>query len=210
MTVRAEIMEAGRSKVGELGQIETQCKGLGGYSLDDVPHYQCLGVAAMPYQASDGNTDSAEAIVLTGVASQDGVIVGMRDCRTAKIVGTMRPGDTVLHSTGPNQAAQLQLREEARQASLISKSKRTGKHFGVFLDGEADTLTVNCGKHGTIHISPADGMVLTDQTGKASIQLVDGKVIIMGQVILGGRVPSAPVLSGAPPGIQTPGVFVGA
>lgn len=198
--LHAERMWVGCSKQNELGALETQCVGHIGYSLDDVPHFQCLGVSAMPYQADDGNTDSAEAIVLRGDGCGDGVIIGMRDARTTDITGNMKPGDTVVHSTGPHKAAQLQLKEETRQACLITQSRRSKRHMGVFLDGEEDTITINCGSAGTIHISKANGMVLTDQKGRASIQLCNGQVIITGEaVILGGRVPVMP-LAMVPPG----------
>src|SRR5690349_11024216 len=76
--------------------------------------YQALGFASMPFpKTSDGY---AECLVVRHCGGRNAVCLGGRDTRTASVVGNMRPGDTVVHSTGPNQAAQLQLKEEKRQA----------------------------------------------------------------------------------------------
>ena len=107
--------------------------------LGDLQVFQTLGVTSLPFPKDDSGF--AEAVVLRNVGGRKGVYVGARDTRTAKVVGAMKPGDTVVHSTGPKQAAQLQLKEDKRQSVLLSKDKR-GKHMAVTLDGENGKLQI--------------------------------------------------------------------
>ena len=86
----------------------------------DIPQMQCLGVSSAPWQADDSGR--CEGVVIGGAGSRNGVCVGARDTRTNDIVGNLKPGDTVVHTTGPSKAAQLQLKESKRQALLVTKT----------------------------------------------------------------------------------------
>lgn len=205
--IDGEIVDVGFAKLDpDTGELLVNADAMMGSSYEETPVLSQLGVTAMPYPATDEGT--SQMLVLTGIAGANGVCVGGNDTRTAKITGNMKPGDTIVHSTGPQQAAQLQLKEEKRQCALVTKDDR-GKDFGLFLDGTKVTGTFTIPKAGTIHITQDQGVVITDNTGKASIQLIDGKVIILGQIVLGGRTPSVPMLAGPLPGIPAAGVFLG-
>lgn len=172
----------------------------------DAPLMQCLGVSSAPYSKTDEGY--CEGVIATGVGSRDAVCLGARDTRTAKIIGKLAPGDTVVHTTGPNQAAQLQLKEAKKQALLVTKTS-DGKTAVCGLDGKNDKFTVAL-KGYIVEVSEANGINLVDKTGKAGIQIKDGIVSIFGIVVLGGRSPVAPMLggtSGTP--VQVPGVFYG-
>lgn len=208
--IDAEVVDLGfADQDPDTGELRVQGKAMLGATYDQTTVMSQLGVTAMPYPATDDGT--AQAFVISGIAGLDGVCVGANDTRTAKIVGNLKPGDTIVHSTGPQQAAQLQLKEEKRQCALVTKNDAK-KDFGLFLDGNKNTGTLTVPKAGTIHITKDQGVVITDNTGKASIQLIDGKVIIMGTVVLGGRIPTANVMVGLSPiagAAPAPGVFVG-
>lgn len=170
-----------------------------------LPMCCALGVAAMPYPATE--LGAAEGVV-ESVPGVDGLVIGARDTRTAAITGNMKPGDTVVHSTGPEQAAQLQLKEAKKQAVLCTKGS-DGRQVLVLLDGANDKLQI-IAFGALIEMTSENGVVLTSETGGASIQLKgDTAIITATNVILGGRTPVAPVLAGAPPGAPAPGVFVG-
>lgn len=220
MAVRAYIVDLGASNIeSENGAATAQCMPASGAPYSETPIFQCLGVTSLPVPAdTDGAgeiVDAAQGIMLTGLAGADGVLIGARDTRDKGIVGKMKPGDTIVHTTGPDQRAQLQLKAEKGQCALVTKNA-VGKDFGVLIDGNKNTVTVTCPQAGTVHMTKDDGLVLTDQTGKASIQLVDGNVIIMGNaVVLGGRTPTTFVAGIASPtgtgvdALPQPGVYIG-
>lgn len=174
-------------------------------SFGEVDFWAALGLTAMPYP-SDQN-GYAEGVMLR-TASGHLVCVGGSDTRTASIVGNLKPGDTVLHSTGPSQAAQVQLKEEKRQALLVTKDV-DGQTLVSGLDGKKKQWSTLVDGH-YLEASADHGICLIDKTGKAGIQIKDGVVSIFGAVVLGGRTPVAPILGGSP-GTPTPipGVFYG-
>ena len=127
----------------------------------EIESQQCLGVASLPWpKTKDGY---AEGVAILNVGGRDAVLVGSRDIRTAKIVGKMKPGDTVIFSTGPNMAAQLQLKEEKRQAVLTTIDSK-GETMMVFLDGKNDECQVIAGGN-VFKLSRKDGIVCADETG---------------------------------------------
>lgn len=209
----ADLVDAGAAKLDEsTGALLVQCKGAAvspeGDAPDygDAPWFACLGVTAVPYPADENG--GAQFIVSDDVPGVDGAVIGGRDTRSAKIVGNLKPGDTCVHSTGPQQAAQLQLKEEKRQAVLVSKDTR-GQTIVVSIDGKNDQINITGFEH-TLEISREQGIVITD--GGAGIQIKNGVVSIWGTVVLGGRTPFAPVHAGVGVGstsVPSPGVFVG-
>ena len=97
-----------------------------------VPAMCSLGVTAYPYRRTkEGN---AQAIVVDAPGFA-GVAIGMRDTRTAGVVGRMEEGDTCVHSTGPKQAALLLLKEKKSIVGLITKTIRGAKTMMFVLDG---------------------------------------------------------------------------
>lgn len=169
----------------------------------DVPVFSCLGVTALPYQATaDGNAQG----VVVKVDGFDGVLIGARDTRTAGIVGNLKPGDTAVHSTGPSQAAQLLLKEEKRQAVLMTKDSKK-KSAVLLLDGKNDKVQIaafGC----LFEISRENGICLVGEHGKASIQIVGDTIVLRGKILLGGAAPTGAVMVMGPTGpMPIPNVF---
>ncbi len=114
----ADIALLGASKIGANGSpvwqpavpITDDSEDLEGFGECQV--FQSLGISSLPYQKDENGF--AECLVMRNVGGRDAVCLGARDTRSAKIVGNLKPGDTVVHSTGPSEAAQLQLKEEKR------------------------------------------------------------------------------------------------
>lgn len=176
--------------------------------------FQGLGLTSAPWPSDDSG--KAEAVCVRGVAGRDTVYVGARDTRSASIVGNLKPGDTVVHSTGPQQAAQLQLKEKKRQAALVSKNS-AGKTMVFLLDGEADKAQIVLAGMAFEMNAKEKTILLTN--GKASI-IIDGDVIALdGVVVPGGTKPNpamkfmvSPMVGGVPVPVATTaaGVVAGA
>lgn len=174
------------------GSPVADCYDVTGVSDDDqepfgtVPVMQCLGLASLPYPPSDEGY--AEGILIEGVGGLPGIIVGAWDTRTFSIFGTLEPGDTVLHSTGPNKAAQCLLKEKKKQAALMSKGP-DGKQMMVLVDGKNGKIQLLA--FGNVIEMSKDGINLS--CGANGITITDDGVHIRGTVLVGGMV--------APPGM---------
>jgi len=132
---------------------------------------QVLGLESAPWPADDNG--HAEGIVLRNTANRNGVVIGARDTRTAKAIGTLRPGDTVLHSTGPEQAAQVQCKESKRQVVLYTKDT----------DGQGMVVMVD-GKNNKAQLLARGAMIEIDESGDISIMGKGGaSILIQGEDI---------------------------
>lgn len=186
-------------------------------SFGEVPLMQCLGVTSAPYPA-DGDGRYCEGVIASGIGGSDGVVIGARDTRTADIVGNLKPGDTIVHTTGPQQAAQLQLKEEKRQAVLVTKGT-DGTQVLLVLDGKNDKVTLAA--FGFVFNIDKTSASLVSPNGQNGLVVSDSGVHVMGKVILGGRTPNPAMsimlgpLTGSPGGstsapmVAAPGVFIG-
>ena len=154
--------------------------------LGEGEAFQSLGVTSMPYPEDENG--KAEGLCVRDIAGRNTVYLGARDTRSASIVGRMKPGDTVVHSTGPQQAAQLQLKEEKRQAALVSKNS-SGKTMVFLLDGEADKAQIILA--GMAFEMNAKDKSVTLTNGKASILMQGRTIALDGDVILGGTRPDS-------------------
>lgn len=150
-------------------------------NFGQTAYYGPIGLTSLPYQASDDGY--CEGLVVRDVAGLNGALVGYRDDRSATIYGQLSPGDTCVHSTGPNLAAQLLLKEERKQAALITKDSN-GKDVGISIDGTDNSITI-FGFGCAIKLS-SEGINLA--AGSYSIQLTsDGKFLAnAAQGYLGG------------------------
>lgn len=185
-------------------------------SLPNVPVFQGLGISSMP-AAPDGK-GHAEALIARNCGGFEAVAIGARDTRSAGIVGQLRPGDTAVHTTGPNQGAQLLLKDNKRMAVLTARQANR-KSQAVVLNGDAEKLQI-LANGAVIEITEDGAITLTCAGGGAGIKIADGQVNIMGRVVLGGltAVPGQAIMlgpvTGFPPG-PTPvlqpavGVFIG-
>lgn len=182
--------------------------------FDGAPVFGALGITAMPWPADDrGN---AQGLVEEGVPGHNGVITNMRDARAAGVVQELGPGETAIHSTGPDFDSLVLLKKQL--AAIM-----VGDDCTIVLDRENKKFAVSCfGFH--FEMSPANGITLTTGQG-ATIQLFGPIASVMGQVVLGGRVPmfqipylsvpSQPLIGmpgpqGAQIGLPAMGVFIGA
>jgi hypothetical protein len=202
----ATVVVLGASHVNESGVPLVQAVIPIGNDNDDVEpfgeieSFQCGGVFNLPWpKTKEGH---AEGLAILNVGGRDAVLVGSRDVRTAKIVGKMKPGDTVICSTGPQMAAQLQLKEEKRQCVLATKDSK-GETMMAILDGKNDEAQIlACGN--VFKMSRADGIVLTDSTGKG-IQIKDGTFRFLCEVMLPGIAPNPAMRLMMGPAIGSPG-----
>lgn len=147
----------------------------------DAPLMQCLGVSSAPY----GVTDSGfcEGVIVTGAGARDAVCIGGRDTRTAKIIGKLSPGDTVVHSTGPNQAAQLQLKEKKKQAVLCTKGS-DGKQILLSLDGKNDKVTLAAFGLAFNFDNATKTISLMSANGQNGLVIGNSGVQLIGQLVL--------------------------
>ncbi len=178
-------------------------------NFGEVDVLSTLGVTSLPWPATkDGY---AEGVILRNCGNRNGICVGARDTRTAKAIGNAKPGDTILHSTGPNQAAQVQCKEEKRQVVLFSKDN-SGKGMVVAVDGKNEQIqAVAFGM--TIELRKNAGIKLDTGQG-ASIILKGGDVWINGNIHVKGMKPGFAIAlcppSGSPGGpASTPLVPMG-
>lgn len=174
-------------------------------SFDDTPVFGALGITAVPWGADErGN---AQAIVDESVPGHNGVITSIRDSRSAGVVEELGPGETAIHSTGPDFDSVVLLKKQL--AAIM-----VGDDCAIVMDRENKRFTVTCfGLH--LELSEANGFVVTTGQGATS-QLYGATNSQMGQLVLGGRTPVAPVAYSLTPvvgtsGETTPamGVFIG-
>lgn len=149
-----------------------------------VPMMCALGLSAAPYQATkDG---AVEAVVARDIPGIDGAVVAARDTRSAKIVGNLKPGDTVLHSTGPKQAAQVQLKEDKQQAAILTKTSG-GKTMMFLLDGDADVVQLTHAG-AMFQIDKSGDIAIVNGSG-AGLLVQGGNVHVIGNPVLGAGNP---------------------
>lgn len=161
----------------ETGTDESQRTPVGTVAL-----MNCLGVIGMP--AAPDQTGHAEAIIVTDIGGTPGVCVAARDSRSYSLAGNMKPGDTILHSTGPNKASQVQCKEEKRQLVLATK-KPDGQQMILMLDGKNKKfqLLVN---GALIQVDDKGAIDMTSPNGKNGITISNDQVWIHGKVHFNG------------------------
>lgn len=173
-------------------------------SLETAPVFGALGLVARPYPADDSG--NVQAAFIRGA----NVVVGMRDTRSASVVGKLKPGDVCLHSTGPEHASRLFLKEEKKQVVLVSKDSND-KDMVVSLDGQGDKITIT-GFKCAFEMSRAEGIKIGNDKAFISIG-VDGTIWVNGGKVILGSAPKGTVLTsvpGVPPSVgSAPGPVVG-
>lgn len=161
-----------------------------------APLMGALGVTAIPWPAND--TGKAQGIKLDAPGT-NGVIVGARDTRVAAVVAELAPGETCIHSTGTDFDSRAFFKDQLA-AIVVSND------VAFVLDRKNKKATLSAfGGH--LEVSEDGGCYLAH--GGAMIRVKDGQIHLMGQIVLGGAAPSAPVLVGlsGPAGVALPGVF---
>lgn len=150
----------------------------------DVDVLQGLGLTSMPWPADGDNY--AEGALIRNCGNRNGIIIGARDTRTAKALGNIRPGDTILHSTGPNEAAQVQCKEDKRQVVIYTKDS-SDQGLVIMVDGKNDKVQIQ-GFGMIVEMSKDEGIKF-DTGGGASILMQGEDVWINGTLHLQGIPP---------------------
>lgn len=183
-------------------------------SFGQLDLFQSLGVTSVPWpKDKDGY---AEGAVARGAGNRDGIIVGARDTRTANVVGNIEPGDTIVHSTGPAQAAQVQLKEKRRQVAIVTKRKND-EGIAIVLDGVGDSVQILA--FGAVFEMKPGEITMSNGRG-ATIALQGGNICLMGNVVLGaapnpamrfmiGPMAGSPGGSAAAPLMAAKGIYPG-
>lgn len=170
------------AKSAQVGDTEDDAPG-----FDGAPFFGTLGVIAIPWPA-DGR-GKAQGIVEEGLGGQNGVITAIRDLRAAGVVEELGPGETAIHSTGPDFGSRVFLKKQI--AALM-----VGDDCAMVMDRENKRFSISCfGLH--LEMSEENGIVLS--TGGATSQWKDSLQSHMGTIVLGGRNPLFPLASLAVP-----------
>lgn len=181
-------------KSGPCGVDESDAPG-----VDDMPVLGALGVTAVPWPSNDNGRAQGLKVDAPGT---NGVIAGMRDTRTAAVTAELGPGESCLHSTGPDFDSRFFAKDQL--AAIV-----VGDDMALVMDRKEKQITITAfGVH--FEISEKNGfMVMTDG---AMLQVGGGSVIATGKVVLGGRNPIQTMLMGpgGPATVAVPGVFAGA
>jgi hypothetical protein len=162
-------------------------------NLGELDVFQALGITSLPYP-KDGN-GYAECLVLRNVGGRSGICVGARDTRT-KIAAGCTPGDVVLHSLGPEQAAQVRCLEKKRTVAAVTRDS-DGDSMAVILDGKNNKVQV-IARGSTIEISPDGDIHLIGK--KASILIQGPDIVLNGTVRLAGMQTGLVLMQGPPSG----------
>ncbi len=147
----------------------------------DIDVFQGLGVSAMPWPADDNS--NAEGIIVRNCGNRNAICIGARDTRTSACYGNMRAGDTVLHSTGPNQAAQVQCKEEKRQVVLFTRDS-SNKGMIVMVDGKNEQIQINAFGM-LLQMKKGEGITINNGEG-ASIIMQGPDLFLQGNVHIAG------------------------
>jgi hypothetical protein len=183
----ADIVTLGAASISAGGIITWQAAVEIGNDNDDVEPFgqpdviQSLGVASLPYPKD--NEGRAEGLILRDCGGKDGVCIGARDTRNARLVGKMGPGDTTLHSTGPGSVAQCFLKHKKKQAGLATDDV-DGKSMMFLLDGKNKKSQWTARGAGIQFLS--DGAISITEKGGAGFILRGGKIFVMGTLVLPG------------------------
>ena len=157
----------------------------------------------MPWPA-DGDS-YAEGAVIRNCGNRNGICIGARDTRTAKALGNVKPGDSILHSTGPNEAAQVQCKEEKRQVVIYTKDS-TGKGVVVVVDGKNDQIQLQ-GFGMIIEMTKENGIKL-HAGGGASVIIQDDDLYLNGNIHIAGIPPGTTLCASPVPVVGVSGATV--
>lgn len=154
---------------------------------------QTLGVTSAPWPADDAGY--AEGLAFRNIGNRNAIIAGARDTRSAKAIGNVRPGDTVLHSTGPEQAAQVQCKELKRQVVCYTKDT-DGQGMVFMLDGKNNKAQV-LARGAMIEIDDGGDISIVGNGG-GSILIQGNDIYLNGNVHLAGMTPGMALVQSLP------------
>jgi hypothetical protein len=105
-----------------------------------VQMFQASGVSSMPYPAETGSW--CEVVRVRNISGLDTIAIGFRDSRTSTIYGSLNPGDTALHTTGPGDRAKVLLKQEEYQAAVMVRTDDGVDHVMV-IDGDGEEFSIS-------------------------------------------------------------------
>lgn len=153
-----------------------------------LPSYQALGLTALPFPPDDDG--HAEGVVLRDCGNRDGVLIGGRDPRAAKVYANLQPGDTALHACSPEAKAQVRCHAN-RQVALVTEDSN-GDTVLQLLDGKNDKVQILA--FGGVFEMTKDGISIVAPGGKAGILIQGEQVRFVGKVQLAGALPTHVIL----------------
>lgn len=156
--------------------------------------YQALGLSSAPWPKDASG--QAECILVRNVGGRPAAVIGARDSRTAAAIGNLKSGDTVLHSTGPNLSAQVQLKEEKRQAVILTKTG-DGTTMAVILDGKNEKIQAT--HAGAIFEIAKNGDISLVNGSGSGLLIQGGNIHIMGTLVAGAGNPAGLAYMLGPP-----------
>lgn len=211
----SDIVDLGSSKLDErTNTLIVQCKSapMGSDENDapdfgDTPMLGQVGVTCRHWPKDDRG--AAQGVIDESLPGTNGWCIAARDPRCASVVAELGPGESCLHSTGPDFDSRFFCKEQL--AAMV-----VGDDCAMVMDRKNKKFTITCfGCH--FEMSEANGIVLSQ--GGVSIQLKD-LIALTGMTVLGGRTPVAAVHYGPLPVVCVPpstggslpaaGVFIGA
>lgn len=197
-----EIVELGASELDpESGALLSQASGAEPSDDAEPTDYgralvmMALGLAARPAPADENGSAQGIAVQTEG---SDGVLIGGHDPRAGGVYGELQPGETAMFATG-----------KGFQSRALAKKKLfaivVGQNLAIVVDGrvEGDEQIILSCPGGAFKISNRDGVVISDETGKACLQMKGGVSALLGDLLLGGRMP----LSKVPDGLKIAAEF---
>jgi hypothetical protein len=183
-------------------------KPVGDETNDVEPYGECdsmqaLGVTAVPWPRDDKG--KCEAVVATGCGGRDAIIIGARDNRCAGIYGKLDSGDTCVHTTGPDEVAQLLLKQKKRAAALTCKDSSGGTML-VSLDGKNNEFQILAFGMG-FKFTKGEGVTITNGEG-AQILMQGDRIYLIGKVMTGGVAgnPAVKIATGTPAAMAAVGL----
>lgn len=144
--------------------------------------FGALGLTAMPAPADDRGAAEGAAEPLGGT---DASVVAARDLRATGLYGSLKPGETALHSTGKGFGSQV-LCKDKKVAAMA------GPGSAMVLDGGDKRFVVQVGTSQIL----LEGDDATISAGGCKIIMQGGVISLVGKVVLGGIAPVMPVTGG--------------
>lgn len=158
----------------------------------EVDVFSSLGITAMPADVDEDG--AAEGLIVRDCAGTNGIVIGARDERTAGATAQLQPGETCVHSTGPDFDSRMFCKNKSISFIVGNKS-------AMVL--ELDSFKVAVGGC-TFEMSAENGIVLTDASGNAWITLKDGEAWVAGNSVkLGASIPAPSPTNGCGYGVGT-------
>jgi hypothetical protein len=145
-------------------------------NLGELDMFNGLGITALPAPKTDDGV--AEGVLLRNVGGSDGAIVGARDARSADVVAELGPGETCLHSTGPDYGSRVFCKEDL--VAIV-----VGDDTVVTIDRAAKQINIAGFGH-VFEMSKEQGVVISE-SGGANLIMKGGVITLAGTVILGSQ-----------------------